>query len=90
MSPVSYSYEYKSSESTTTPQGTASRSVHTTPSGTTVTERSEPASGQPTSTTSHYPVDSNPSSGSTLSREEAERRYLEAMEDEYAKREGGA
>ncbi|KAF3910317.1 hypothetical protein ABW21_db0207645 [Orbilia brochopaga] len=87
MAPVSYSYDIKTSQSTTTSEGTASRSTHITPSGTTVTERSQPAGGQPSTTTSHFPADN---SGVTITAEEAERRYLEAMEDEYAKREGGA
>ncbi|EPS42793.1 hypothetical protein H072_3113 [Dactylellina haptotyla CBS 200.50] len=87
MAPVSYTYEYKSSEKTTTSEGTNSRSVHTTPSGTTVTEASQPAGQQSTSSSTYYPADGNTQSGNTLTQEEADRRYLEAMEDEYAKRE---
>ncbi|KAF3917138.1 hypothetical protein ABW20_dc0108363 [Dactylellina cionopaga] len=101
MAPVSYTYEYKASESTTTPQGTSSRSVHTNPQGTTVTNTQQPAGGQTNTQTEYYPAGGNSnqgriegesqggSSGGT-SQEEADRRYLEAMEDEYAKREGGA
>ncbi|RVD83096.1 uncharacterized protein DFL_007497 [Arthrobotrys flagrans] len=89
--PVTYTYDYKSTESASNPQGTSSRTVHTTPSGTTVSSTEQPAGGQATTQTQHYPAGGNQGSGSgTLSREEAERRYLEAMEDEYAKREGGA
>ncbi|KAK6511814.1 hypothetical protein TWF481_000720 [Arthrobotrys musiformis] len=90
--PVTYNYEYKSTESASTPEGSASRTVHTTPSGTTVSTTLQPAGGQASTSTQHYPADSG-NQGSdppSLSREEAERRYLEAMEDEYAKREGGA
>ncbi|KAF3908837.1 hypothetical protein AA313_de0208414 [Arthrobotrys entomopaga] len=97
--PVSYSYEYKSSSSTTTPQGTASRTVHTTPQGTTVTASQQPSDGQPSSRSEFYPAGGSSNAGnsqgriedvSNISEAEAERRYLEAMEDEYAKREGGA
>ena len=89
--PVTYNYEYKSTESTSGPQGSFSRTVHTTPSGTTVSNTQQPADGQASTQTQYYPAGGNQGSGSErLSREEAERKYLEAMEDEYAKREGGA
>ncbi|KAK6335197.1 hypothetical protein TWF718_010633 [Orbilia javanica] len=90
--PVSYTYDYKSTQSTSTPQGTSSRTVHATPSGTTISSTQQPAGGQATTQTQHYPAGGNQgaSEPETLSKEEAERRYLEAMEDEYAKREGGA
>ncbi|KAK6353844.1 hypothetical protein TWF730_008267 [Orbilia blumenaviensis] len=89
--PVTYNYEYKSTESTTNPQGSTSRTVHTTPQGTTVRTTQQPTGGQASTQTQHYPSSGSDNSGSGgLSREEADRRYLEAMEDEYAKREGGA
>ncbi|KAJ6259565.1 hypothetical protein Dda_5202 [Drechslerella dactyloides] len=94
MSGASYSYQFEATRSTTTPQGTTSHSVRTNPSGTTVTEHSSSAStGQSNTTTTYYPADSNTGNsggGRILSAEEAEKKYLEAMEDEYAKREGGA
>ncbi|KAF3099505.1 hypothetical protein TWF225_010495 [Orbilia oligospora] len=68
--PVTYNYEYKSTESSSNPQGSSSRTVHTTPSGTTVSSTQQPAGGQASTQTQHYPAG--------------------AMEDEYAKREGGA
>ncbi|KAF3080647.1 hypothetical protein TWF706_002692 [Orbilia oligospora] len=87
--PVTYNYEYKSTESSSNPQGSSSRTVHTTPSGTTVSSTQQPAGGQASTQTQHYPAGgSQGSEPRRLSREEAERRYLEAMEDEYAKREG--
>ncbi|EWC44331.1 hypothetical protein DRE_01157 [Drechslerella stenobrocha 248] len=92
MAPVSYSYEFSSSKTTSTPAGTASRTVHTTPAGTTVTERTQPTDGEQNTSTNYFPS-GNRQGGSndiSITAEEAERRYLEAMEDEYAKREGGA
>ncbi|KAF3935859.1 hypothetical protein ABW19_dt0206298 [Dactylella cylindrospora] len=89
--PVSYSYESKSYESKTTPQGTSSRSVHTTPQGTTVTTTYQPAGGQPSSNTVNYPTGGTQGRiEGELTKEEADRMYEEAMEEEYAKREGGA
>ncbi|KAK6529313.1 hypothetical protein TWF281_008490 [Arthrobotrys megalospora] len=90
MAPVTYTYDYKSTESTSNPQGSSSRTVHTTPSGTTVSTTEQPSGGQPSTQTQHYPAGGNQGPTETLSKEEADRRYLEAMEDEYAKREGGA
>lgn len=37
-----------------------------------------------------YDASQNAESGGSMSREEADRRYAEQMEEEYAKREGGA
>jgi len=101
----SSTFESHSFESTSTPEGTSSRVVYSNPGGTTVTTTNQPAGEGVTSETRTYPAggslegnsqgriedvtDRNGGDG-RLSKEEADRLYEERMEDEYAKREGGA
>lgn len=102
--PITYSstFESKSFSSSTTPEGTTSQEMYSNPDGTTVTTSNQPAGEQATSNTQYYPSSGSNSQGRIedaggseggqrqLTKEEADRQYEELIEDEYAKREGGA
>jgi len=70
-------------------------STETNPSGTTVRRTSEQPGQAPTEQTLHYDssgkaIDQGTDAGRIEDVTDADREYLERMEDEYAKREGGA
>ncbi|OCL05750.1 hypothetical protein AOQ84DRAFT_91561 [Glonium stellatum] len=91
------SSSYKSSSSTVDGRTTSyTESSHSDPSGTTIHRTSQQPGQKPTNETVHLPASGSEGvqDGGTRQRIEdvtdKDREYEENMEDEYAKREGGA